>query len=351
VSSLRCCGSLCPTQLDVCPVNIRLIPYTPLRHVAMSLWCAGAGLMAWWVSLAFVYYQGAAWDPKYDGVILMGCIAASVAGAHVLGESNLRRRSPLQMLWRVALVSVLALVSTAVWYGIWHGVVQGLVFRAWADDVADPSLVTLSFRSGAFAMGGLATGTATALSRKLSGFVEQIGAGLTAGLCAGAAWYLLSSTVLGTDLYLSGAVMGLVWGGVFGLLSWGIPDELYAGWLRVLTPNRYGLRIPVDALDGSAKERFVGHFPRGLDLFLGAEDGVQELHVSVYVDGEQRYAARGLGQQPTQVKRLLESIELSYDATRPAPLETELRSGDRIRIGNGAQQAELEFILLPKEER
>lgn len=332
-------------------MNIRLIPYTPLRHLAMSLWCAGAGLMAWWVSLAFVYYQGATWDPKYDGVILMSAISASVAGAHVLGESNLRRRSPLQMLWRVALAVVLALVFTGVWYGIWHGVLQGLLFSAWEEDVGDSSLVTLSFRIGAFAMGGLATGTSTLLVRKFRGFVDHMGAGLTSGLCAGAAWYLLSSTVLGTDLYLSGAAMGVVWGGVFGLLAWGVPDELYAGWLRVLTPNRYALRIPVDALDGSAKERFVGHFPRGLDLFLGAEDGVQELHVSVYVDGEQRYAARGLGQQPTQVKRLLESVDLSYDPSRAAPLETELRSGDRIRIGNGQQQAEVEFILLPKEER
>ena len=308
-------------------------------------------MMAWWLSLGFVYYQGASWDPKYDGVILMGAIAASVAGAHVLGEASLRRRSPLQILWRVALAFGLALLFTAIWYGIWHGVVQGLLFRPWEEDVADSSLVTLSFRSGAFAMGGLATGTSTMFLRKAAGFIEQLGAGVTAGLCGAAAWYLLSSTVLGTDLYLSGAAMGLVWGGVFGLLAWGIPDELYAGWLRVLTPNRYALRIPVDALDGSAKERFIGHFPRGLDLFLGVEDGVQELHVSVYVDEQQRYAARGLGQQPTQVKRLLESVDLSYDPSRPAPLETELRSWDRIRIGNGQQQAELEFILLPKEER
>ncbi|MEC7946895.1 MAG: hypothetical protein VX265_04960, partial [Myxococcota bacterium] len=312
---------------------------------------AGAGLMAWWLSLAFVYYQGASWDPKYDGVILMSAISAAVSGAHVLGEANLRRRRPLDMLWRVALSLLLALVFTGIWYGIWHGVLQGLIFGAWEEDAGDSSLVTLSFRVGAFAMGGLATGTSTLLVRKFQGFIEHLGAGLAAGLCAGAAWHLLSSTGLGTDLYLAGAAMGVVWGLVFGLLAWGVPDELYAGWIRVLTPNRHALRIPVDAPDGAAKERFVGHFPRGLDLFLGVEDGVQELHLSVYVDDDQRYAARGLGRQPTQVKRLLESVDLSYDPSRPAPLETELRSGDRIRIGDGERQAELEFILLPKEER
>lgn len=332
-------------------MNIFLIPYTPLRHLAMALWCAGAGLMAWWASLGFVYYIGAAWNPQYDGVILMAAISAAVAAAHTLGEANLYRRSLLGRLWRTALAFALAGVFTVFWYALWHLALQPFVFQAWADDVADSSLVTLSFRVGAFGMGGLATGCATVAVRKLRGFIPHIAGGIAAGLCGGAAWHLLSSTVLGTDLYLSGAALGLTWGLVFGLLAWGIPDELYAGWLRVLSADRYGLRIPVDALDRSPKERFVGHFPRGLDLWLPVENGVQELHVSIYVDGEQRYAARGLGQQPTMVKRFLESVDLSYDPSRPAPLETEIRSGDRIRIGNGQSQAEMEFILLPKEER
>jgi hypothetical protein len=332
-------------------VNIFLIPYTPLRHLAMALWCAGAGLMAWWVALGWVYYQGASWDPRYDGPVLMTAICAAVAGAHTMGEASLRRHSLLGRLWRTALTVGLAVVFSVFWYALWHGVLQELIFRSWADDLSDTSLVSLSFRVGAFAMGGLATGCSTVAVRKLRGFIPHVAGGIAAGLCGGAAWHLLSSTVLGTDLYLSGAALGLTWGLVFGLIAWGIPDDLYAGWLRVLSSERYGLRIPVDALDRSPKERFVGHFPRGLDLWLPVENGVQELHVSVAVDSGQRYAARGLGQQPTMVKRFLESVDISYDPARPAPLETEIRSGDRIRIGDGANQAEMEFRLLPKEER
>ena len=38
-------------------------------------------------------------------------------------------------------------------------------------------------------------------------------------------------------------------------------------------------------------------------------------------------------------------------ARRPAPLETRLASGDRIELGAGEDQAEVEFIMLPREER
>ena len=109
--------------------------------------------------------------------------------------------------------------------------------------------------------------------------------------------------------------------------------------------------VPVDSLDGAPTERFVGHFTRGLDLFLPADDGVMEMHLSVLVDEEQGYSARGLSLQPTRVKRFLEKINLRYDARRPAPLATKLNSGDRIELGEGDHQAELEFLMLPKEER
>jgi hypothetical protein len=107
----------------------------------------------------------------------------------------------------------------------------------------------------------------------------------------------------------------------------------------------------VDSIDGKPTERFVGHFTRGLDLFLPADDGVMEMHVSVAVDEAQRYTARGLSLQPTRVRRFLEGINLRYDPRRPAPLATQLSSGDRIELGEGAHQSELEFVMLPKEER
>jgi hypothetical protein len=124
---------------------------------------------------------------------------------------------------------------------------------------------------------------------------------------------------------------------------------LYAGWLRVMSWNRYSRRIPVDALDGAPTERFVGHFTRGLDLFLPVEDAVMEMHLSVAVDEKQRYSARGLSLQPTRVQRFLERINLQYDPRRPAPLQTRLSSGDRIELGDSG--TELEFVMLPKEEQ
>ena len=69
------------------------------------------------------------------------------------------------------------------------------------------------------------------------------------------------------------------------------------------------------------------------------------------VDRRQRYWLRGLSLQPTLLRRFLERIDLRYDRTRPAPLETRLTSGDRIEIGDGARNAEIEFLMLPREER
>ena len=101
----------------------------------------------------------------------------------------------------------------------------------------------------------------------------------------------------------------------------------------------------------------MGHFPRGLDLFVPIDDAfplesqVQELHLSLAVDSEQRYVARGLHLVPTIVRRFLERVDLRYDATRPAPLETRITSGDRIVLGQGREATELEFLMLPREER
>jgi hypothetical protein len=50
------------------------------------------------------------------------------------------------------------------------------------------------------------------------------------------------------------------------------------------------------------------------------------------------------------VKRPLERIDLRYDPRRPAPLETTLDMEDRILVGPGGD-TEIEFLMLPKEER
>jgi hypothetical protein len=332
-------------------MNIYLLPYTWPRHLVMALWCAAAGLFAWWTVLSLLVL-GVDWPPGFDGPLLMCAISGSVAAASVWAECNLRRLPLLQRFSRVGLCLGLTVLYTLLWYHLWHWVVPALLFSSEIrqTDADDASLVSFTYRVGAFAMGGLACGLGPLVPRKGVGFWSHITGGIAAALMGGLAWHILNSKNLFSDLYAAGAAMGLVWGFCYGLFTWAIPDELYAGWVRVTSANRYARRIPIDALDGSAKERFIGHFPRGLDLFLPAEDGVQEMHISVAVTKGQVYKVRGLSLAPTIVQRFLERIDLRYDPRRSAPLETELSSGDRVVIGDGKQKAEIEFLMLPREE-
>lgn len=338
-------------------MNIFLLPYTWPRHLAMGLWCGGAGLLAWWMLLNLYLLLSPGWSPSWDGPLLLASISTAVAGASVLGEGNLRRRKLGGRLWRLLLVLASAMGFTLVWYSLWHFVslrLIGVLFPSLEGDALDLSLVSLKFHVGAFAMCGMSTGMAAMISRGIGGWkgmVNHLGGGMAAGLSAGTVWFSLHNSSFFSDLYLAGAGMGFTWGFVFGALSWGIPDDLYAGWLRVLSYRRFGHRVPIDAAGLGPKERFVGHYPRGLDLYLSPEDGVMELHISAAVDDRQRYWLRGLTLQPTLLRRFLERIDLRYDARRPAPLQTRLRSGDRVRLGQGEAQAEVEFLMLPREER
>lgn len=335
-------------------MNIFLIPYTWPRLFMMGLWCGGAGLLAWWAVLTWFVMIGPFWGPDWDGPVLMCAISGAIAGASILGEGNLRRRKLMSRIWRLMLVIGLAMGFTMVWYWLWHKVSLSIIIpEDLLADAKDSSLVSFRYRLGAFGMSGAVTGLACLAGRKPDGWKGMLNhfiGGLTSGLTAAIVWYVFND-IINTDLYLAGAAMGLSWGFSFGLLTWGIPDDLYAGWLRVLSFRRYGHRIPVDASEVGPKERFVGHFPRGLDLFLGADDGVMEMHVSVAVDQKQRYWLRGLSLRPTMLRRFLERVDLRYDPRRPAPLETRLRSGDHIDIGDGTSSAQLEFLMLPREEQ
>ncbi len=335
-------------------MNIFLIPYTWMRHFSVAFVCAGATLLAWWGVLALSVLLPI-WPVQWDGAIYLASLCAAVAAASTLAEASLRRaplwKRALQTMGSATISGGLSLVG----YWSWTGLVGPMVFSEGAGvDVLEPTLVSLRYRVLAFLFAGMQAGIGPLVFRRGAGFFSHLGAGVAAGLLAGASWYILGypkSAIGLSDLYLASAGGALVFGASFGLLAWGIPDNLYAGWLRVVSETRHGRRIPIDAPDGGPRERFLGHFPRGLDLFLPAEDGVMELHISVMVNRKQEYRARGMTLQPTLVRRFLERIDLRYDARRPAPLETRLSSGDRLSLGPPNDPTVVEFVMLPREER
>ncbi len=335
-------------------MNIFLIPYTWMRHLSVALVCSGATLLAWWFVLALAVISPV-WTVGWDGAVYVTSLSAAVAGASTLAEASLRRLPLWKRVLRTAGSALISGVLSLAGYWSWHGVMGPLVFDDVAGiDLSEPTLVSLRYRMAAFLFAGVPAGVGPLVFRRGAGFFSHMGAGAAAGLMAGATWYVLGypKSFIGlSDLYLASAGGALVFGATFGLLAWGIPDNLYAGWMRVVSETRHGRRIPVDAPDGAVRERFIGHFPRGLDLFLPAEDGVMELHVSVMVTRKQEYRARGLTLNPTHVRRFLERIDLRYDARRPAPLETRLSSGDRFLLGPASDPTVVEFIMLPREER
>jgi hypothetical protein len=331
-------------------MNIFLVPYTWLRHIQVALVTASAALLAWWGLLAWVWMGGASWGLFQDGMFLLAGLAGMTGFASTLAEGQLRRVHPVWRLTRPLLAGAISGGLAAGWYVMWHKfTLPVLMPETLVADYEDPSLVSLRFRVGAFAMAGLSAAIGPIIVRKGAYLLDHVIGGLAAGLAGAAAWHLFNFTLF-YDLYLAGAAAALAFGGTFGLLTWGIPTELYAGWLRVLRGGRYGHRIPIDALERGHKERFLGHFPRGLDMWLPVEEGVLELHASVVVDADQGYRARGLTLNPVTIKRFLETIDLRYDPRRPAPLETRVTSGDRVVLGEGDQSVELEFLMLPREE-
>ena len=273
-----------------------------------------------------------------------------------MSEATLYRWPFKRRLWKILTVMSVSfgLVLCLNWFFI---LVLRLILQS--PDVANPYVVALRLKMCTFVAAGLSTGLSVQMVRGWKGgatFLNYTTSGLNAGVLAALVWSLLHSFLpqsalnayLGYDLFWSGLLSNFLFGAIFGLGSWTIPDELYAGWLRILSSQRFGHRVPIDAGDGAPKERFVGHYPNGLDLFLPFELGVQELHISIHKNQDQEFILRGLSQDNTRLKRLLEWVNIHYDPNRPAAYEASLRSGDQITLG---ESAKLEFLILPREER
>ncbi|MCB9668825.1 MAG: hypothetical protein H6736_06120 [Alphaproteobacteria bacterium] len=366
-------------------MNIFLIPYTAWRHLAVALFVGGATTLAWWLVLTWILVVGPVvhgtflyWSQSFEGLAFLVAIAGSAAGASLLAEGSLRRR---ELRWRLGWTVLAAVVAggfTTLFFFLTRNLSAWLPTVTHAHLLEDPSIVTLRYTIATWSSAGVASGLGAWVARKGQRFVSRtfgvgvditgrpratlwserfttlfhhVGAGASGGLLAACIWHAFGHyPALGGDLYTGAALGSLVWGFTHGLLAWPIPDDLYAGWIRVLSAERYGLRVPIDHEDGSPAERFVGHFPRGLDLYAPAEHGVSELHTSFVVDQDHNYRVRGLTIMPTTLKRLGEAVRLDYDPMRPAPLESDLKMGDRILMGSGDAVSEVEFILLPKEE-
>jgi hypothetical protein len=349
----------------------RLVPYTWFRHVLPGLLGGMAGMCAWWVALVVIDLSHgggrAAWSPDTEGAVLLSLVSAAAAVTSVQLEGRWERAGVRRRLGAGAVAAACAglgtLASCALWFAArrWWGVepefglaLRGRLFpwllaggwltaglmtvrlgryllddlqRRWEMNVMDPPPPLEGSRwalLGAHALVGPLCGVAAAV------------VGYTLGL-----WL--------DDLYLAG--MGASWSfaALAGALTWGIPDRAWQPWVMVRVGARPGWRIPLDAEDTALQERFVGHFPSGMDLHLPGTDGVAELHLSVLARGDADHielAARGLSQRPVTVIRPLERVDLAYDPALPAPLETTLRHEDRIRLG---EVAEVEVLVLSRE--
>lgn len=373
-------------------MNIFLIPHNWTRHVVVAFFTGFAPLIVWWLLLNWLVVLGPTlfennllWAPQAEGAILFGLMAGAIAWTNVSAEGGLRRRA---LAWKILLplIAGLLAMTLAVLFTIGIELVTPLIVglgkdsAGMAEIVGSPHTTTLSFSIAVWLAAGTVVGVSTLVVRAAWGYmgflsqyipekakgllevpdnpprvsvwtaINHLIAGPAAALAGAAIWHMLSHIFL-KDLYLASAVGFTTWGFAFGLLAWGVPSDLYAGWIRVLSSHRFGHRIPIDSPEGGPVERVLGHYPRGLDLWVGAEHGVAELHASFVVDNGGAYAVRGLSQQPLSVKRSLESIDLAYDPSSPVPLETDLRMEDVIYIGPKGQQTVVEFILLPKEER
>ena len=367
-------------------MNIRLIPYNWIRHFSVGLFCAGLATIAWWVVLHWLVLmggQGTIWKQFYEGVVILTVLAVTIGCGTVAAESILRRRPVPWMMLLVFVAGLCTFLCTGL--GVYLVDLSTFMLGQSMEGTLEnpvmggPATLALRYKILDWIVVGIgaALGALTArllwhlilklrarFEEKIPSFIalpdehskmswllfyNHIVGGLAAALISAAVWHLFNHN-LTHDLYYASAFSFMTMGFLFGCFVWGIPPDLYAGWIRILSHHRFGHRIPILALDGGHSERFFGHFPRGLDVFVEAEHGVQEIHASFVGDKAGNYAVRGLSQSPTSLKRFLERIDLSYDPLSPVPLEAGLSMEDLVYMGPPNQQTIVEFLFLPKEE-
>ena len=334
-------------------MNRSLTPYAWSRHVSEALIVCAWVVVAWWALVTFLIDLGPAlglvWHPWFDTYLYFGTFTAVIAGSSVATEQVHLRRPFAKRVVSTLIAAGIAMVVAVIGISVIRVITGAVVSDGMRSLVESGALVTLRYTVLIWMWAGFATALGPLAVRKGASWRVQIGAGLVAALMAGAVWHTCTR-LLFFDLYYASVVGPLVWAFLYNSLAWPFPDQIYAGWIRVLSGPRAGHRIPVGEGD-QVIERIIGHYPRGLDLHLGANDGVAELHASVLRRADGSFAVRGLSQSPLLLKRMLERIDLRYDVRRPAPLESDLQMEDRLVLEHKQGTTSLEFLLLPRGDR
>lgn len=341
-----------------------LIPPGLLRHAAPA-WLAGvAAVVAWGaVLLAFEALRGAGvlLDADTEGVLLLSAVAAASAASALLVELSVERAPRLPRV-----LEPLVGAAMAAWIAALGFALAGLL-----SPVAPP--LALVGRVGGFVAAGVGASLGPLVPRLVRRVVEwaQVrwetrffpepppldagifgavvlhgAAGLSAGLAAALASYQLG-LVLG-DRGLATLIGCWLLAVVPPLLVSGVPARAYRGWIRVLRGERAGWRVPLEPGDLVLSQRFVGSFPTGMDVHLPGDEGVAPLHAAVLASPDGAFTVRGISAESVRVVRFAEWVDLAADPTLPAPLETALRDGDRIRLG---PTDEVELVLQLREDR
>lgn len=303
---------------------------------------------------------GALIDASTEGALLLSAVAAAGAAGTVWMETRVERAPRLAAGLEVALAALIAL-----WVSVLGVVIAGAL-------APSASVLALRTHVGPFVAAGLGASLGTLaprLARRLvewaqvrwetrffpsppapdAGILASLALHLLAGVASGAvaalAWYQVG-IALG-DRFLAMGLGCWLLAVVSALLTTGVPLRAFRGWLRVRMGTRAGWAVPLDGFSVVRSERFVGSFPVGMDVHLPELEGVAPVHASVRAAPDGTFAVRGLSREPVRVQRFLEWVDLAVDPTLPAPLETPLVDGDRVRLGD---RVELELVVVPRED-
>ena len=329
-------------------MNIRLVPFTWARHIHVALVTVSTAVLCWWALIMLVGLRGTLWPAQLDGPIFIGVLSFGVVLGGVVAEGMLDARGAKWWVKSSLLGAVLVGglgAGGAAWLA--HFLLLKISSSAASNFEIAPVISSVRYAVWGFCAGGLFTGIGLVVVRGSKDKFNLLGGGLAGGLAASVVWWVSKETY---DPFVASGLAAVAWGAVTGLLAWIVPSSLYSGWVRVLSGSRFGWRVRVDSENETSSELVVGHYPLGLDMWLPANEGVRELHLSVANTDDGRYVGRGMSLYPTVVSRFLERVDLRYDPEKPVPLETPLSSGDMITLSDGQTGTHLEFVMLPKRE-